>query len=559
MSGKIESHRASGAIAGLAICLLIFSNVPFLTSPFAPSGSGTTTTSSQATNQPSAQLPRFGLDLSWYVRGGFGSQHGVNPQNGAAVYNYLTHGWKQSGGKYGGFFTAYAYEIHDPPLYPPQYQSDRAWLLSFIHAANADNGGKQAKIIIRFVLENNFDSTVIGTISDFLKQLGPASQNPSVWGIGFRGSQEGIYTGGGASSGGWEGSGFVPASVAYGPTGMNSFPQSISQFNSTWGKIQQLVNSYGYSLGISTSLSPINAYLGNAATDAPAQWFMGDAGGYGFPAGTSQSDLLTTYNTWYSVVASPPRDASVQIGAVAGEWDQNWFMLNQPPYYATLPKLQAMFMGFAAGAKANPKAGQVMFLYGMPYLTNDDPMWAASHGNCTYMKWFAQWTTQYGFFTDLNGSPPTNALKVSPTTGFTLPTPTGLYIHILGDPNLSSVKPSYSQTNPVLCCGADSFTIDGQLTNTVTGAGIANAPIKIMEFNFATGQWFVLTTVTTNSNGYYGLSSNCPTCALIKMRSPPLPSTARNQAYFYPAYGGSSSYWPSNGVLEDLPVLPNPT
>jgi len=525
--------------------------------PFIPSSNspGPTTTTTVSSNPSSFSPPRFGLDLSWYVRGGFGSLHGVKSQDGAAVYNYLTHGWKASGGKYGGFFTAYAYEIHDPPLYPPQYQSDRAWLLSFIHAANADNGGKQAKILIRFVLENNFDSTVVGSISDFLKQLGPASQNPSVWGIGFRGSQEGIFTGGGASSGGWEGKGFVPATVAYGPTGMNSFPQTASKFNASWTQIQRLVNSYGYALGISTGLSPINDYLGNAVADGPAQWFMGDAGGYGFPPGTSASDTTTTYNTWYGVVASPPHDASVQVGAVAGEWDQNWFVLNQPPYYATQSKLQAMFAGFATGAKANPRAGQVMFLYGMPYLTNDDSTWIKAHGNCPYMQWFASWAQQYGFFTDLSGTAPSNPMKVPVTSSSTGLTPTGLYIHILGNPSLSSLKPSYSQTNPVLCCGNDSFTIDGQLTNLATGAGIGGASIKIMEFNFASGQWYLLTTVTTNPAGYYGLSSNCPTCSLIKLPSPQLPKTTRNQAYFYPAYLGSSSYLPSNGVLEDLPVL----
>jgi len=517
-------------------------------------GQNSSTTASSASYTP----PRFGLDLSWYVRGGFGSLHGVSPQNGSAVYEYLTHGWKLSGGKEGGFFTAYAYELHDPPLYPPQYTSDKAWLLSFIHAANKDDGGNQAKIFIRFVLENNFDSTVVGTISDFLKSLGPASQNPSVWGIGFRGSQEGIFTGGGASSGGWEGNNFVPATVAYGPSGMNSFPQSASQFNSTWDKIQQLVNSYGYALGISTSLDPINEFLGNSVADGPAQWFMGDAGGYGFPSGTTQSDVATAYGTWYSVVATPPRDASVQVGAVAGEWDQNWFVLNQPPYYATQAKLQAMFAGFAAGAKVNPRAGQVMFLYGMPYLTNDDPTWVSAHGPCPYMQWFAQWVKEYGFFTDLSGSAPSNPIKVSPTSGFSIPTPTGLYIHILGDPSLSKLRPGYSQTNPVYCCGQDSFTIDGQLTNIATGQGIGGATINIMEFNFATGQWSVLTSTTTNPQGYYGWSSNCPTCTLLKLASPPLPKTARNQAYFYPAYAGSKSYSPSNGVLEDLPVLSPP-
>jgi len=536
-------------VAGLLILVLILSNSSIV--PLSASNSSTTTASSSA--------PRFGLDLSWYVRGGFGSLHGVNSQDGAAVYNYLTHGWKNSGGKYGGFFSAYAYEIHDPPLYPPQYASDKAWLLSFIHAANADNGGKQAKIFIRFILENNFDPTVVGSISDFLKQLGPASQNPSVWGIGFRGAQEGIFTGGGASSGGWEGSGFVPATVAYGPTGMNSFPQNAASFNSAWAQIQQLVNSYGYALGISTSLSDIGTYLSNSVADKPAQWFVGDAGGYGFPAGTSSKDVVTTYNTWNNVVAHPPIDASVQVGAVAGEWDQNWFVLNQPPYYATQAKLQAMFQGFAAGAQANPRAGQVMFLYGMPYLTNDDHNWVSSHGNCPYMQWFAQWVQQYGFFTALSGTAPSNSLKVSATSGPALLTATGLYVHILGDAKLASQKPSYSQTNPVYCCGADTFTIDGQLTNIATGKGIPNATIKIMEFNFSKAQWFVLTTVTTNSNGYYGYSSNCLTCAAIKVSSPQLPGTTRNQAYFYPAYAGSKSYSASNGVLEDLPVLPAAT
>ena len=506
--------------------------------------------------------PRIGLDLAWYIRNGFGSLHGVNSNNGTAVYEYLTNGWKDSGGLAngscpsgtcsGGFFTAYAYELHSPPLYPPQYISDTNWLLAFIHAANNDAEGQRAKIFIRLVAIDNFDPTLLGTLQDFLQRLGPASQNPSVVGFGFRGAEEGIYEGGGTCCGGGpEGSNFIPATIAFGPTGMNSFPQNASQYASMWNQFQTLANAYGYPLGVSTGMSSMDKYLGQSVSDSHAQWFMEDTG-YG-ACGQSDTTGSCTYSTWYSKVASPPQASSVAVGVVGGEWDQNWFVVNQPPYYITQVQIQAMFHGFADGYAKNPQAGQYMFIYGMPYLTNDDPTWVKSKGPCPYIPWFMQYATQYGFFTDFSTAPAPGA----PGEGSTqteAKAPTGIYINIQGDPNLTPL--GWSQTNPVYCCGEDNFTINGQVTNLETGQGVANAKVEIKAFNFVSCTWYVLLNVTTDSHGYWGYPNgggwNDPP---IVLSSPNLPNTGRNQAYFYPAYLGSSTYGPSNGVLEDLPIV----
>jgi hypothetical protein len=517
-------------------------------------GSSTSTISTTTyipTFQPSSTGPRIGLDLAWYVRNGFGSLHGINTQDGAAVYTYLTHGWQNSGGQYGGFFTAYAYELHSPPLYPPQYDADANWILAFIHAANADAGGQRAKIFIRLVAIDNFDPTLLGTFQDFLQKLGPASQNPSVVGFGFRGAQEGIYEGGGTCCGGAEGSNYVPATIAYGPSGMNSFPQSASQYSSDWAQFQSLANAYGYPLGISTGMSSMDKYLGQSVSDSHAQWFVEDTG-YG-ACGQSDTTGTCTYNTWYSKVTTPPQASSVAVGVVGGEWDQNWFVPGQAPYYITQTQVQAMFHGFADGYAKNPQAGQYMFIYGMPYLTNDDATWVSSKGPCPYMSWFLQYAQQYGFFTSYSTAPAPG----SPGGGSSQPVttiPTGIYIHVAGDSSIP--QPSWSQTYPVHCCGADTFKIDGQLTNLQTGQGVPNAQVNIMEFNFATCMWFVLTTVTTNSQGYWGYPNGGGTSGNpVVLPSPPLPNTGRNQAYFYPAFLGNSNYGPSNGVLEDLPVV----
>ncbi len=516
--------------------------------------SSVTSTNGVTSSGLSSAGPRIGLDLAWYVRNGFGSLHGVNSQDGAAVYNYLTHGWKDSGGQYGGFFTAYAYELHSPPLYPPQYQSDVNWFLSFIHAANNDSSGQRAKVFIRLVAINNFDPTLLGTLQDFLRRLGPASQNPSVSGIGFRGAQEGIYEGGGTCCAGPEGSNFVGANVAYGPSGMDSFPQNVSDWRSMWGKLQSVANAYGYKLGVSTGLSSVDSYYGRANVDTVAQWFVEDTG-YG-ACGKTDTTGTCTYNTWYTKAAAPPMDAPVAVGVVGGEWDQNWFVPNNPPYYITQTQVQAMFHGFADGYAKNPQVS-TMFIYGMPYLTSDDSAWVSSHGPSPYMGWFLQYAQEYGFFTDYSAAPPPGPVGGgSPQTASKVPT--GLYIHILGDPSLAAQTPGYSQTYPAICCLNDSFTIDGQLTNLETGSGIPNATIVIMEFDFTSCAWKELLTTTTNAHGYYGQSSNAPNNPAITVPSPPLPNTGRNQAYFYPAYLGDSTYGPSNGVLEDLPLLPLP-
>jgi hypothetical protein len=497
--------------------------------------------------------PRLGLDLAWYIRGGFGSMHGIDPSNGSAVYDYLTHGWKDSAGQYGGFFTAYSYELHSPPLYPPQYISDVSWLLSFIHAANVDDGGQRAKVFVRLVAVDNFDPTLLGTLEDFLQRLGPASQNPAVAGIGFRGAQEGIYEGGGTCCGGPEGPNFIGANISYGITGMDSFPQNLTQWDQMWSSMQQVANAYGYPLGISTSLSAIDTYYGQAKVDDVAQWFVEDTG-YG-ACGQSDTTGQCTYNTWYSKVAKPPVDSAVALGVVGGEWDQNWFVLDNPPYYMTQVQIQAMFHGFADGYAKNPRAGQYMFIYGMPYLTNDDSNWVNSSGPCPYMAWFLQYAEQYGFFTDFSSPAPAG----QPGGGTTQPVsriPTGLYIHIVGDPNLNSRRAGYTQTDPVYCCGNDTFSIDGQLISLETSQGVPSATINIMAFNFTSCKWQVFATVITNQEGFYGYPNGGGTLApSLVFSSPDLPNTGRNQAYFYPSYAGSNEFGPSNGVLEDLPVI----
>ncbi len=546
------SHGGVSLVKSIVlIVLLSISTVPLQEAVNASSGALLQAYPASSSSTPG---PRIGLDFAWYVRNGFGSLHGVNPLDGAAVYDYLTHGWQNSGGQSGGFFTAYAYELHSPPLYPPQYIGDANWLLSFIHAANADAGGQRAKIFVRLVAINNFDSTLLGTLQDFLQKLGPASQNPSVAGFGFRGAQEGIYEGGGTCCGGPEGVNFIPATIAYGPTGMNSFPQSASQYGSMWNQFQSLADSYGYSLGISTSMSSMDKYLGQSVSSSYAQWFIEDTG-YG-ACGQSDTTGTCTYNTWYSKVANPPQAPAVAQGVVGGEWDQNWFVPGQAPYYITQTQVQAMFHGFADGYAKNPSAGQYMFIYGMPYLTNDDPTWVKSKGPSPYMSWFLQYAQQYGFMTDYSPAPPPG-----PSGGGSAQTlakiPTGLYVHISGDPALSNLKPGWTQTNPVLCCGTDTFSVDGQLTNIETGQGTVGAAIQIMSFDFTTCTWKVLATATTNQQGYYGQSSNSPTGTPIILPSPVLPNTGRNQAYFYPVFAGDSAYGPSNGVLEDLLILPS--
>jgi len=37
---------------------------------------------------------RIGVDLAWYIKNGFGQNHGINANfDPVGVYNYLTHGW----------------------------------------------------------------------------------------------------------------------------------------------------------------------------------------------------------------------------------------------------------------------------------------------------------------------------------------------------------------------------------------------------------------------------------------------------------------------------------
>ena len=511
----------------------------------------------------SPQGPRLGLDLAWYIKNGFGGLHGVNCTTDATgCYNYLTHGWKTSGGTSGGFFTAYAYELHSPPLYPPQYYSphggsDRTWLLDFIHAANSDASGQRAKIFVRLVAINNFDSTLLGTLRDFLKQVGPAQNNPSVAGFGFRGAQEGINEAGGACCNG----NFVPANVAYGPSGMDSFPQDAAAFSSMWGAMQNLTNSYGYNLGLSTGLSVMDTALGQSASSSAAQWFI--QGKTIQPSVMSDSPTDMNYvkgvKSFRDAVLSPARAPGVSEGVVFGEWDPNWFVVGYPQsgYYATQYGIEAAMDGFSQGWAQYPQRAQYFFIYGMPYLTNDDYSSVMAHGSSPFMGWLLQYANQFGFQTDYI-APPAPASIVSFTPPPQSPiVPTGTYIHILGNPALHNSKPGYSQTDPVICCGLNNYTIDGRLTDISTGIGILGKKISVHVFDFATCKWTLLKTPsgvpiepTTGSNGNWGP---------LSVQSPPLPNTGRSQAYFYSSFSGDQAYGPSNGVLEDLLVFPAST
>ena len=557
--------------ASIMVSVLLLISIPSVMSiiPIARTSAATET----------SPVMRVGLDLSWYVTNGFGSLHGVNCNaNAAACYEYLTHGWKDSGGLSdgicpsgdscsGGFFTAYEYDIENPPLYPPGYISpygisNSEWILQFIAAANADHDGTQAKIFIGFILENNFDATLYGAFNDFLNKLGPVQDNPAVAGFEFRGAQEGINTGGGASSWGCEESRFVPSNVVYGLSGMDSFPQNSSQEARMWSEAETKVNSYGYTLGISTGLSDMDTCVSpRDYSDNLAQFFIQGVTIHPSVTASPSASYTDNLKTFYDAVANPPRAPAVSVGTVFGEWDPHWFVPNYPQsgYHATRHGIQSSLQGFAEGAAINPTAGQYWFIYGMPYLTNDDASGIAKHGPCPFLPWILRYATEYGFFTDFSAplKPSTITPVTPPSPPYTL-APTGLYIHIIGDSFLDGLKPSYSQTDPVHCCGTDKYYINGQLIRLSDGEGVANEQIHIYEFNYTTDKWNPVMlngaplVVTTDSNGYYGGEGSVGT---IVVPSPPLPNTGRNQAYFYPAFLGDSTYGPSNGVLEDLPIL----
>ena len=553
--------------ASIMVSVLLLISIPWAMSvvPIAQTSAGTAT----------SPLMRVGLDLAWYATNGFGSLHGVNcAANATTCYEYLTHGWKDSGGLAdgtcpnggcsGGFFTAYRYDIENPPLgvQGNAYISNEAWFLQFIAAANADHDGTQAKIFIGMVLENNFDATLYGAMENFLNRLGPVQDNPAVAGFEFRGAQEGIQTRGGAKSGGCEGSNFIPSNVAYGLSGMDSFPQNSSQEARMWNEVQTKVNAYGYTLGISTGLSDMDTCVTpKDYSDNLAQFFVQGTTIYPSVTAPPNASYTDNLNTFYDAVASPPRAASVSVGTVFGEWDPNWFVPNYPQsgYYATQYGIQSSLQGFSEGAAVNPSAGQYWFIYGMPYLTNDDSASIAKHGPCPFLPWILQYATEYGFFTDFSSSltPGTITPVTPPNPPYTL-APTGLYIHIIGDSSLDSQKPRYSQTDPVHCCGTDKYYIQGRLVTLSDGEGVADEQIHILEFNYTTDLWGLVMldgaplVVTTDSNGYYGGAGSIGT---IVIPSPPMPGTTREQAYFYPAFLGDSTYGPSNGVLEDLPIL----
>ena len=522
---------------------------------------------------------RIGLDLAWY-RSGYGSKHGV-AKDGASVYQYLTHGWQNNGGKAdgtvpngfgvgtgtggGGFFTCYAYELGQPPVnvQGPAYNHDRDWILQFINAANIDAGGQRAKILLKFIALCNFDSTLVGTIYDFLAHLGTADKNPAVAGFGFRGAEEGINTGGttGNCLGGSNGAKFVSSEVVFGPTGMNSWPQSVgsgaaNDYNVMWKKMADPIHAYGYKLGVSTGLSNMDTYkaLPKNYCDTLAEWFIqGDTIQPEVQPYPSAS-YTANYNTFYGTMVKPARAPSVNLGSVFGEWDPNWFIehYNQSGYNVTLDGLQSSLQGAGAGyAALKTAADRWWMIYGEPTLLNDGGTVAKPQSfTCDYMPTLMKYATLYGFFTDFNTAPA--PVVIPPITPPAAPAlrPSCTQIHILGDAALDALKPNYSQTDPVYCCGADTYTLDGTLLDTAMATGLPNKPITILMFDYTQCAWVPLTQVTTNSKGAWGP---------ITVKSPALPGTTRNQAYFYPAFLGDASYMPSNGTLEDLVILPSGT
>jgi len=548
--------------------------------------------------------PRLGLDLTFYVRAGFGSLHGVNcnlAADASQCYNYLVHGWQDSGGLAdgtcpaghacsGGYFTAFAYELQMPPEgeQGAAYINDRNWILNFIAAANADHGGQQAKIFIRFIPLNDFDATLSASFDDFLSHLGPAQDNPSVAGIGIRGDEEGLDTGG-CSSGcagvpSWEGSSWVGADKVYGEP-YDSFAGNATRLDALWGGLEAKADAYGYPLGISTGVSQTDLYfknvlgLGYGPIDSLAQWFIqGDSVEPSVQASPSPS-YTQNYNTFYDTASCSGgacRAKGVSVGAVYGEWDPNWFV-NQPPnghapngaacpnnsgYCVTQYAIQSSMDGFAAGHAVNGTTSQFYFIYGMPYLTADDQSSINRWGVSPFLQWYLQYATQYGFMTSFSPVPPTQSIPAYP--GYVPPlVPTGLYIHILGDASLDSRKPSYSQTDPVYCCGADTFTLDGRLVSLASATGIPGETVRFYTWGWSQDEWVplingsngVAITATTNSKGYFGHSTWCPTCSYIRVTSPAEPPTAKYQAFFIDQFAGDSVYQPANGVVEDLPVI----
>ena len=548
--------------------------------------------------------PRIGLDLTFYVRAGFGSLHGVNcnlAADASQCYNYLVHGWQDSGGLAngtcpaghacsGGYFTAFAYELQMPPEgeQGAAYINDRNWILNFVAAANADHGGQQAKIFIRFIPLNDFDSTLSASFDDFLSHLGPAQDNPSVAGIGIRGDEEGLDTGGcpsgctGVPS--WEGSSWVGADRVYGEP-YDSFPGNATRLDSLWGSLQAKANAYGYPLGISTGVSQTDLYfknvlgVGYGPVNSLAQWFIqGDSAEPSVQAPPSQS-YTQNYNTFYDTASCSDnscRAAGVSVGTVYGEWDPNWFV-SQPPnghapngaacpnnsgYCVTQYAIQSSMSGFAAGHAVNQTTSQFYFIYGMPYLTADDQNSINQWGVSPFLQWYLQYATQYGFMTSFSPVPP--AQSIPAYQGYTPPlVPTGLYIHILGDASLDSRRPGYSQTDPVYCCGDDTFTLDGRLVSLASATGIPGETIRFYTWGWAQDAWVPLVngsngvpiTATTNSQGYFGRSTWCPTCSYIRVTSPPEPPTAKYQDFYMDQFAGDSTYQPANGIVEDLPVI----
>ena len=547
---------------------------------------GNTFSTSYSVVTPASNVMRVGLDLTNYRMQPFGSQHGVNcvkPANASQCYNYLVHGWENSGGLAdgtcpnggcsGGYFTAFQYEVQMPPwgTEGSAYVTNRNWLLNFIAAANADDGGTRVKIFVIFIPLNEFDPSLSGSFDDFLNRLGPAQDNPSVAGIGFRGAEDGIETGTkGINPTSCEGSSKIPAKIAYGPTGMDSYPQNTTQLTTMWDALQTKVNAYGYGLGVSTGLSNMDdaACMGvKDFVDGLAQWWIQDTtiqpSVTGPPPTTSYTINLNTYK---NAITSPPRASSVSLGTVFGEWVAQCFI---PGYiYSgggcgyTQYGMESSLQGFSQGAVSYPSRAQYWFVYGEASLFGDDRTVNQTIGNTQFLSWILQYATEYGFFTSFSSAlTPTTPTDYYPS-GYTK-VPTGLYIHILGNASLDSQKPKFSQTDPVVCCGKDSYLLDGRLTSDATDAGISGKTIRFYIFDYAHDRWDILNssgstplTATTNSQGWFGYSSNCPTCAVIKVSSPVLPNTVRDQAYFFDAFLGDGAYQASDGVLEDLPILP---
>jgi hypothetical protein len=480
---------------------------------------------------------RFGVDLAHYIAGGFGARHGFDGRNGADLYNYLVHGHKNSGGAYGGYFTALSYTLRTPPSYPPAWQSQKKFALDLLSIADGDDYGERCKIILKLQPLNAFDGTFYGMVLDLLKTLGPKQNHPSLIGFAIRGLSPGIYIGSGACGGGLEGPEYIPSIKVY-----PNMPYDETTYFTKWNPLKNIINAYGYSFGWSAGAHPLELYV-------PEKTIF-DSGDFYVNAVSPSRDPdpvkgpQKTYTAYYEGVRNPPTRKS--IGCVGGMWENAWFIPNTSPYYITKEKFEMAFKGFSDAAPLNPQGAQILMFYGMPAMTDDDENFYNTYGHCPYMDWWLELCNKYGFMTDYTPSPsPQPITPVTPPPITYPPYPTGVEMTLEGDPSLPPPEPS--QTPPQYADANYTYRLFGHLVNLADGSPIPNKKVDIYVWDWETCSWKLLISLTTDSKGYYK-SPEIP--------SPPLPPTQMHQMWYYPKVEADQMYMESEGVREDLPILP---